>query len=404
MELKAITVSALLAYVRELFTQDVLLRNVTVSGEISSYRPHNSGHMYFVLKDANAQIKCVMFKSRNTRLNFTPENGMHVAIRGYFSLYERDGQMQLYVEDMQEEGIGSLHAAFEKLKEDLRLEGLFDNEYKKHLPFLPRRIGVITSSSGAVINDIRTVLARRMPVEIVLAPAVVQGGEASKSIVFALEKLHKVPGIEVIIIARGGGSIEDLWPFNTVEVARAVFASQIPVVSAVGHETDFTICDFVADVRAATPSEAAELVVPVFAELKNTVIHTGLRLNGALRKIVEYKGQALQSLADRPVLKQPVRLLDGKRQYLDSLQGKLILNLSLTYERKNAILKEKAARIHALSPIGVLARGYVLCYDQNGELLKSVKHTKLHDNLTVKTSDGRLACTVQDIWEEASES
>lgn len=378
MELKTLTVSALLAYVKGLLTQDYLLQNAAVTGEISSYRPHQSGHMYFVLKDEIAQVKCVMFRTKNSRLNFTPENGLRVVIRGYFSLYEKDGQVQFYVEEMQEEGIGSLHAAFEKLKEKLKQEGLFAEIYKKQLPLIPKKIGVVTSSSGAVINDIRIVLSRRFPTEIVLVPCQVQGNDAAKTIVQAIKTLQNTPDIEVIIVARGGGSIEDLWPFNTEEVARAVFASNIPIISAVGHETDFTICDFVADVRAATPSQAAEIVMPVKAELIKNHAHLNLRLGSAFAKIT----------AER-------------RQYLDILLDKIGSNLTLTYERKHAILKAKVGQLDSMSPLKVLARGYSLCFDSKMNLIKSISQTNKNDVLTIKTTDGRIDCEVLKIQGES---
>lgn len=397
MGLKMLSVSELLVYLKNLLDYDSLLKNVSVTGEISNFRPHYSGHMYFVLKDKNAQIKCVMFKSRNLRLDFTPDNGMHVVVRGYFSLYEREGQIQLYVEEMQQEGLGALHIAFEKLKEKLKGEGLFESEYKKKLPLMPRKIGVVTSVSGAVINDIRKVVAHRFPTEIVLAPAQVQGMDAAPAIVKAINALQKVPKIDVIIIARGGGSLEDLWAFNTEEVARAVFASTIPVVSAVGHETDFTICDFVADVRAATPSQAAELVVPTRNELLNNLLHLHLRLHGNLKNLADLKRQILLTLSERPVLKYPERMLLERRQHMDDLHGKLTSNLRLTYERKHAILKEKAGRMDALSPLKVLARGYVLCYDTNGNIIKSVHNIQVDDTLTIKVADGNAKCIVRNV-------
>jgi exodeoxyribonuclease VII large subunit len=258
-----LTVSQLTKYIKQLFSYDNLLSNVCVTGEISNFKLHSSGHMYFTLKDEHSVIKCVMFKTYNRRLRFKPEDGLKVIIRGYVSIYEAGGSYQLYPEYMEPDGLGDLYLAFEQLKQKLEREGLFSAEYKKRIPFLPARIGVITSPTGAVIRDIMNVLFRRFPnVVLKIFPVMVQGEGAGKQISRALDMINKARAADVIILARGGGSLEELWPFNEEILARSIFKSEIPVISAVGHETDFSISDFVADLRAPTPSAAAELVVP----------------------------------------------------------------------------------------------------------------------------------------------
>ena len=305
-----ITVSALNRYIKNLIDNDEILNMVYIRGEISNFKAHYTGHMYFTLKDESSLIKCVMFKTYTSNLNFAPKDGMSVVILGSVSAYERDGIYQIYVKGMEIDGVGALYAEYEKLKEKLASEGLFDEKYKKKIPMLPRSIGVVTSKTGAVIRDIINVTTRRFPqVNIKLHPAAVQGKGAAETIVKAIKYFNEVRNVDVIIVARGGGSLEDLWPFNEEITARAIFESEIPVISAVGHETDFTIADFVADLRAPTPSAAGELAVPELSDLKWKINNSRQRLSASLNKKVEIMRNKYNGLRNSRVLKNPYDLI-----------------------------------------------------------------------------------------------
>ncbi|ADL13241.1 exodeoxyribonuclease VII, large subunit [Acetohalobium arabaticum DSM 5501] len=393
------TVTELTKYIKRRLETDDLLNNLLITGEISNFHHHSSGHMYFTLKDDNSRLKSVMFRSANQNLKFQPEDGMEVIASGYVSLYESRGQYQLYVQDLQPEGIGALHIAFEQLKEELQKKGLFAVEHKQELPQFPQKVGVITSPTGAAIRDILSVIQRRFRgVSVLVAPATVQGDKAASTLVGALEILNQQSDVDVIIIGRGGGSIEDLWPFNEEEVARAIFSSQTPVVSAVGHETDYTISDFVADVRAPTPSAAGELVVSNQKEVNRYVKGlTDSLVQNIEQKLSDCRNQ-LVNLMERRVFLQPKRQLKDRKQRIDELEERLInlmeRRLNLAQER----LQSKAGKLDTLSPLNILSRGYSYCRKRDKkESLSSVSEIKPGDKLEIFLSDGKLEIEVMNI-------
>lgn len=329
-----LTVSAVNRYIKEIMSRDLILSNLWVRGEISNFKYHSSGHMYFTLKDENCSLKCVMFRTYNLHLKFMPENGMKVIVKGYISVFERDGQYQLYAEEMQNDGIGDLYIAFEQLKRRLASEGLFDPAHKKKIPFMPRTIGVVTSATGSVIRDIMNILDRRFYNSYIkIFPVRVQGETAALEISHAISKLDEIGGVDVIILARGGGSLEELWPFNEEIVARSIFNSSIPVISAVGHETDYTIADFVADLRAPTPSAAAELVMPEKVTIINRIRELNVRMVDALQRNVKQKRDMLKKLADSVVFRQPYDRIYQERMKLDILNRDLKKSMFASLER-----------------------------------------------------------------------
>lgn len=401
MNKKPFTVSTLTEYIKDIIENDIELCNVTVTGEISNFKYHSSGHMYFTLKDEEAKIKCVMFKGYNQFLKFMPEDGMNVIISGYISVYERDGQYQLYCCNMEKDGLGNLYAAFEKLKDKLEKEGLFDKERKRPIPLFPQKIGVVTSPTGAVIRDIINVSSRRFyNVNIVLYPAKVQGEGAKESIVEAIEYFNTRDDIDVIIIARGGGSIEELWAFNEEIVARAICKSKIPVISAVGHETDFTIADFVSDLRASTPSHAAEMAVPCYDDLKYKIRSIeNIMFSNLEDKILEnrYKVKDLIRLLNS---KSPINSIRQSQQYIDVLQYKVLSNIQnrINIDRKN--IEAVLNKLDALNPAKVLLRGYAYI-ESEGKIVKSVKKLHIDDNINLHLSDGVVECKVEKIVEDS---
>ncbi len=391
------TVSEINKYIKEILCNDIILSNLWVRGEISNFKHHYSGHMYFTIKDETSLLKCVMFKTNCDNLKFAPENGMKVLIKGYVSVFERDGQYQLYAEIMQPDGIGALHMAFEQLKKRLHEEGLFDEEHKKKLPFLPGSIGVVTSSTGAVIKDILNVLDRRFSnIYIKIFPVAVQGENASKEIAGAIKKLNELKCVDVIILARGGGSLEELWAFNEEIVARSIFSSRIPVISAVGHETDYTIADFVADKRAPTPSAAAEIVIPEKSILKNTLVVLNNRLENALRNSTIKQRSRLERLGKSIAFQQPYNKVYQERMRLDLLDRSMLRELRKTNEAARARLAMLAGKLDTLSPLTVLARGYsVVKLKKNGTLIKSVNNVAVGDEIEINVADGKIDCVVK---------
>ncbi len=389
--IKVFSVSQITRYLRALLDGDEVLAKVLIQGEISNFKHHSSGHMYFTLKDAKSCIRSVMFRSRASGLQFIPQDGMQVIAQGNISVYERDGQYQLYVNSMRPAGQGQLHLAFLELKEKLEREGLFAAAHKQALPFLPRVIGIATSPTGAALQDMLTVIRRRFPrAQILLAPVVVQGAEAPPSIVRALQYLGAVPEVDVIILGRGGGSIEELWAFNDERVARAIYACPKPVVSAVGHETDFTIADFVADLRAPTPSAAAEAVVPVLNELEAGLKALEQRLIGATYNLVLRKWQAAQALSARLALHHPERTISNLTQTLDSLETRMInaMNKQLTHASHQ--LQANASKLQALSPLAVLARGYSIVLNRQEEVIRAADAVQVGDQLEIVLAKGRI--------------
>ncbi len=395
---KAITVAQLNKYVAALLERDNNLKAVQVCGEVSGFKAYASGHLYFTLKDEQASVSCVMFKGQAQTLRFKPENGMKVILTAKASLYDRDGRFQLYVQQMTPEGLGELFLAFEQMKNKLESEGLFSQEHKKKLPLLPRNIGVATSQSGAVIRDIINVLRRRFPgFSLQLIPTAVQGPQAAIQIAEAIKAFNTMNSVDVIIVGRGGGSMEDLWAYNEEIVARAVFESRIPIISAVGHETDFTICDFVADLRAPTPSAAAELVIPLKSELTLGLSSKREKMKIALHRRLEYQRIKLSSLIDRPVMRSPYEQINRRREYIDRLSDKMI-NAENKYrsnaENKLGLL---AAKLDMLSPLKVLARGYSVISNQKNPAISSVKQVNVKDEINIMLHDGKLNCLVTSI-------
>lgn len=393
-----LTVSAVNKYIKESMSRDLILSNLWVRGEISNFKNHSSGHMYFTLKDENCLLKCVMFKTQNLYLRFMPENGMKVIIKGYISVFERDGQYQLYAEEMQSDGIGNLHIAFEQLKRKLSNEGLFDPVYKKKIPFMPSSIGVVTSATGSVVRDIMNVLGRRFSNSCIkIFPVRVQGESASLEISHAINKLNEIGGVDVIILARGGGSLEELWPFNEEIVARSIFDSAIPVISAVGHETDYTIADFVADLRAPTPSVAAELVMPEKLAIISRIRELKLRLSSSLLRNVKHRREMLIKLADSVVFRQPYDRIYQERMKLDILNRDLKKSMLTEHERAKAKLGFLLGKLDTLSPLTILSRGYgIIKSEENDILVKSVNDVDIGNRVEISLEDGKLYCTVKD--------
>ena len=395
------TVSQLNNYVKNIIDNDPYLNYVYVVGEISNFTNHyKTGHFYLTLKDEKAAIKAVMFRSSAARIKFEPQNGMKVICRGRASLFERDGSFQFYIDDMQPDGVGALQIAFEQLVEKLKGEGLFDEKYKKKIPSYPEKIAVITSPTGAAIQDITNILTRRYPcAEMILCSVLVQGDGAAEQLIEAVKTVNEMNAADVIIIGRGGGSIEDLWAFNDENLAREIFRSEIPVISAVGHEIDYTISDFVADLRAPTPSAAAELAVPDITDVKYLLAKTEENLSSAYSNNLNQLKARLKFLAENYVLKNPDNYLSNLRKKLlftvNNLKGAYLS--ALHQEREN--FAEECAKLNALSPLATISRGYSVAYKDNRPI-KSVKSINTGDNLVLVLADGKAECTVKSINEE----
>ena len=394
-----LTVSQINTYLKSLIDGDFNLKNIYVSGEISNFTNHyRTGHFYFTLKDERAAVKAVMFRSSAERLRFMPENGMKVLVRCNVSLYERDGVYQLYCEDMQPDGVGELTIAFEQLKERLSKEGLFSDEHKKPLPEFPERIGVITSPTGAAIEDIKNVLARRYSYgEIVLAGVLVQGDGAPGQIIDAIKRFDSLKCCDVIILGRGGGSIEDLWAFNDEGVARAIYECEIPIVSAVGHEVDFTISDFVADMRAPTPSAAAEIVAPDYKEVLYAADKTLDSMTDKVLRTIDNYSLRLNSFEKTIYAKSPVRTLELYGQCLDVLTEKIQGLMKRRVELYETALSHYAMQLDATSPLKVLGRGYAMVKNEVLEPVKSARKISEGENITVVMHDGTLSCVCDKI-------
>lgn len=394
-----ISVGQLNRYVKSLLEQDPHLSPVMISGEISNFVNHyKSGHLYFSLKDETALVKAVMFRTYASRLKFAPESGMKVIVRARVSLYEKDGSFQLYVEDMQPDGVGALQMAYEQLKKKLEAEGLFSETRKRRLPPYPMRVGVITSPTGAAVRDMLNILARRFPLaKVVFVPVLVQGDGAPPQLVAALERMNAEQAADVIIIGRGGGSLEDLWAFNTEEVCRAVAASDIPVISAVGHETDFTLCDFSADLRAPTPSAAAELAVPDAEELLLQLQQQKVRQLIALRTDVQKKSLALSAVRAKRALATPTYYVEQNAMRLDLLTRRFAGLMQTRLADGGRRLSAAAAALDAMSPLKVLARGYAIPQDATGAVVRSVKTVQAGDAVHLRMQDGTVVCTVEDV-------
>lgn len=384
-----ITVTQLNTYIKERFQEDEYLNNVLIKGEISNFKHHYTGHMYFTLKDEKSLIKCVMFKTYTSNLEFVPKDGMQVMVLGTVSVYERDGVYQIYVKAIKQDGIGDLYAEYEKLKAKLEQEGLFDKAHKKKIPFMPKCIGVLTSNTGAVIKDIINVSTRRNPnVYIKLYPVPVQGQGAAEKIARAIETMNENKLADVLILARGGGSLEDLWPFNEEIVAKAIYNSNIPIISAVGHETDFTIADFVSDLRAPTPSAAAELAVPDIEELKTKLEMHETRLKNSLRKKVEIIKLRYEKCLTRKVFTDPMQRINDNYMLLDKNIKKLEQYIKLIIEKNKNIMIENITKLDTLSPLKTLSRGYILATKESKNI-KSIKDINSGDEIELKFIDGQ---------------
>lgn len=395
MDLPVLSVTQVNTYIKSLLDGDANLSDLFIRGEISNFKRHSSGHIYLTLKDENCRLAAVMFRFNAGRLRFLPQDGMRVIARGRVSVYDRDGRYQLYIEEMHPDGVGDLSVAYEQLKERLAAEGLFAQEHKRALPRYPRRVGVITSPTGAAVHDIITVLSRRFPVaDLILCPVHVQGDEAAGEICTALDRFNRLRAADVIILGRGGGSIEDLWAFNEEPVARAVYRSAIPVISAVGHETDFTICDFVADVRAATPSAAAELAVPDSRELMARLAGFRLKMVADLTAALEAKKNRLAAVAGENYLKNPYALVENRRQHLDACADRLEASIRQVAADKRQALAAVATSLELLSPLKILGRGYSIALDTNDQVIRSIKDTQKGESILLRVVDGQIRCTV----------
>ncbi len=390
---QALSVTELNLYIKRIFDSDRTLNAVTVKGEISNFTNHRSGHLYFSLKDEEGQIKAVMFRSAAARLKFIPENGMRVIIHGSVTVYQRDGSYQLYANSIEPDGIGALYLAYEQLKEKLCSEGLFDESHKQPLPAFPERVGVITSPTGAAVRDIINVTGRRFPLaKIYLYPALVQGDGAAESMIKALEYFEDSRLCDVIIIGRGGGSIEDLWAFNNEILARKIYDAKTPIISAVGHETDFTICDFVADHRAPTPSAAAEIAVPDIRELVMTVYDLGERAVNGLTRVAERKREKFLNLYE--LLKDRAsELTVNKKRDLEKINDSLYVGIDRSLKECRNRLVINSEKLNSLSPLSVLSRGYAVL-QKGDKIIRDIEEISVGDNLSLTLTNGTATAQI----------
>lgn len=394
----AFSVTGINKYLKTLIETDDVLKAVWIKGEISNFKAHSSGHFYFSLKDAGGNISAVMFKSSAAKIKFVPKNGMQVLVSGAIRVYEPAGTYQIYVATMQQTGTGDLHAEFERLKQKLFDEGLFDASRKKPIPKFPEKIGIVTSPTGAAIRDMLNILGRRFKyAEIYIFPTLVQGDGAAQNIARGIQYFDEMTDVDVIITGRGGGSIEDLWAFNDETLARVIAACEKPVISAVGHEIDFCLCDFVADLRAATPSEAAERVVPDAEEWKGRFANAVVMLKDGLKKTVATKRAEMERYSIFAARDAVLRSVDDLRQTTDLMANQLEDAYKLLCERKRGELAKNTALLEAYSPLKVLSRGYSITFGKNGAVLKNSKDVKIGDNVTVKLENGEIGAKVETI-------
>lgn len=403
MEDRILSITQINEYIRAQMDNDPFLALVTVRGEISNYKLYPSGHHYFTLKDENSALRCVMFKGNAFRLKFRPENGMKVLATGKISVFPRDGAYQLYCNALNADGVGDLHVAFEQLKKKLASQGLFDESHKKPIPKYPNTIGIITSSAGAAVHDMLRILKKRYPISKVrLIPVRVQGEEAPGEIAAAIDYANHFQLADVLIVGRGGGSIEDLWAFNEEIVARAIYRSQIPVISAVGHEPDVTISDFVADLRAATPSNAAELVVPDQDALRQSMDSMSMSMAAVLSRQIKAGRMHLNALSASSALQSPVAYINTKRNTLSLLKSKMIAAFSADVNEKKHRFIALTAKLDAMSPLKVLTRGYSVAKNQEGTVITSIHQIDKNDPISVTLSDGSFDAVVLEKKEQLS--
>ena len=391
------TVSEVNQFIKDLLDNVPPLQEILLRGELSNYKVYPSGHHYFTLKDSQCSLRCVMFKGSAMRLRFRPENGMQVIAAGRISVYPRDGAYQLYCTGLSPEGVGDLSVAFEQLKEKLRKEGLFDEEHKKPLPKYPRRIAIVTSPAGAAVHDMIRILRRRYPIaKVLLLPVRVQGTEAPAEIAGAIRYADRHRLADIIITGRGGGSLEDLWAFNDERVARAIYEAETPVISAVGHEPDVAISDFVADRRASTPSNAAEIAVPDMDELLRTLEDAQQRLTQGMQRSIGYRTQQLDALAKKRVLMEPTAYLEDRRQDIDHLTHRLCAGMRAVTDGEGRRFGALAASLDALSPLKVLGRGYALAQTADGTVLRSAGQVETGETVHLRLAEGGLVCQVKE--------
>ncbi len=393
-----LTVTELNQFIKDLIDVNPPLSDIYIKGEISNFKAHSSGHFYFTLKDADSALKSVMFRSSAQKMEFMPENGMKVIAHGRISAFVRDGAYQLYADSMEPDGVGALYIAFEQLKRKLESEGLFADERKKPLPKIPSVVGIVTSPTGAAVRDIIHICRRRFPyAKLVLYPALVQGPDAPASVAAGIAYFNDTNSADVLIVGRGGGSVEDLWAFNTELVARATAASQIPLISAVGHETDFTICDFVADRRAPTPSAAAEIAVPDTAELKQKFLNIISREQAVLGRTLEgYRQRLLRSSTSRALL-SPMNTIEDRRMAVLSLIQRIDPAIQRELEKKQGELATASGKLSALNPMAVLTRGFCAAFNEEGKIIKSVHHIRIGDELSIQMADGETKAKIHSV-------
>lgn len=396
---KYLSVSTISRYIKHLLDTDKNLQTIFIKGEISNLKQHSSGHIYFSLKDETSKINAIMFSNNAKKLNFVPTDGTKVLAIGRVSLYEATGNYQIYINEMLEDGVGNLYIAFEKLKEKLSKEGLFQEKYKVLIPKYPAKIGVVTANTGAAIKDIISTIKRRYPIaDVYLFSSLVQGEQAKYDLVKKIEQADQF-GVDVIIVGRGGGSIEDLWPFNEEIVAKAIFDCKTPIISAVGHEIDYTIADFVADLRAPTPTGAAEIAVPNIIDIISHLNHLKIRLNESILKNLNLKKLYFDSLRNSYIIKNPNFIYENKRQKLDLIETTLNSNILLKLENNKKEINNLLIQLDLLNPLNILKRGYSLTY-KNNKIVKSIKNIKEKDNLTIKLSDGNINVVVRSVEDE----
>ena len=397
---QVLSVTQINEYIRDKMDRDPLLTGLAVKGEISNYKLYPSGHHYFSLKDEGGTLRCVMFKGNALRLRFRPENGMKVIVMGKISVFPRDGAYQLYATAMAMDGIGDLHAAFEQLKKKLAAQGLFDQEHKQGLPKYPGTIGIVTSSAGAAVHDMLRILRKRYPLtKVRLFPVRVQGAEAPSEIAAAIGYANHFRLADLLIVGRGGGSVEDLWAFNDEQVAYAIYNSKIPVISAVGHEPDVTISDYVADLRAATPSNAAELAVPDQDALRQTLDSMSAAMIGSLQRQLKSARKHYEVLAQSPALRSPMGYLNQRRQTLELIKNRMIAIQNQSIHRKKQRYIMAVSKLDAMSPLKVLTRGYAMAQNGAGTVVRSVRQVTAGEQLMVSVSDGTIQATVNEIKE-----
>lgn len=397
MESNVYSVSQINRYIKMLIDKDAYLNNITVRGEITNFKAHYTGHFYFTLKDETSTIKCVMFKSMASLVKFKPADGMKVVITGQISLFERDGTYQIYCKTMVPEGVGELYLAYEQLKEKLAKEGLFDVKYKKKIPFLPNKVGVITSKTGAVVRDIINVSTRRYPnVNLCIFPAAVQGVNVASTVIDGIETFNRLNNVDVIIIARGGGSFEDLFGFNDEGLARKIFESNIPIVSAVGHETDFTICDFVSDLRAPTPSAAAELVYPRYSDIISKISVNENRVLIATKNYLIRKREYVKRIMASKLEKVPLDMINKYKMEIDKSIAISENAMCLKLEKYKSKSSNLISKLDALSPLKTLSRGYSVVENENHKVIKSKNDVEVGNNISITFSDGKINATVKE--------